>query len=438
MPVNGSSPPRKIKKAFEESGYLRGLSYEQRTRAFRDPARWLKGHPYLYDAFPTHFSKAPRGARQIQARRRRIRRTRRPSRGLGPGARPGRRTYDEEASRILTSIENDVTSLWTSANSLESDVASVDSLIGALSSRLTRVRARGYVFLGYLDKSLESLVKKWAEAGPQLKQTVQGIKQPLRLELEGVRGETQRLRSQLPSGRLDPSGSWQRDLSSRVSRLRSTVTSQSQGIRGQLSQFQRGINSIDGDLRVAEHTVTYAERASFPLKEEEGVVLALEGKLMKGDGGEGTLFMTNHRFIFEGRREVVLEKKWFITTKKKTERYLAVDAPIGMVGDIAIGRVGLLAWTGVYVQFKPETSREELPIDVKGEEAERIRKMFNYIVSGDADSDRSALLGLASEKAPSPQVVRCWNCGAPYTEEIYRGQTSLTCEYCGAAIQLQG
>lgn len=436
MPVDDSSPAQEIRKAFEESGYFRSLSHQQRMTAVRDPVGWLRAHPYLYNAFPIHFSRAPGEAGQIPARHRGFGRARRSSRGRGPRPSTGRQAYEQEAFRIVTSIENELTSVWNSANSLESDVISVESSMGALSSRLTNARARGYVFLGYLDKSLESLTKKWAETGPQLRRTVEDMKQRLGLELQGLRSEAQSLRLRLASGQLDPSGSWAGDLSSRVGQLRNTVAARSHPIRQGLSQFQRGINSIDGDLRVVEKTMVYAERASFSLKQDEGVVLALEGKLMKGDVGEGTVFLTNHRFIFEGMREVVLEKKWFITTRKKTERYVAIDAPIGMIKEIAKGRVGLLAWTGVYVQFKPETNREELPIDVRGEEAERIMSMFNYIVSGDADSDRSTLLGLPSEMVPSPQVVRCWNCGAPYTEEIYRGQTSLTCEYCGAVIHL--
>ncbi|MBS7621451.1 hypothetical protein KEJ32_05000, partial [Candidatus Bathyarchaeota archaeon] len=194
---------------------------------------------------------------------------------------------------------------------------------------------------------------------------------------------------------------------------------------------------IDRDLKVAEKTVELFSYASFPLKPEESPVLAIEGKIMAKDKCEGTLYFTNQRFIFEGKREVVLEKKLFIATKKKTERTVLIEQPIGALQEIVKGRVGLIAWTGVYIRFKPERGLEETPFDVKGWEADVITRFFQYIIGGEADRDIAAIKGITPKEAPTIRIIRCPHCGAPHTKEIYKGQTSVQCEYCGTAIMIQ-
>jgi hypothetical protein len=197
------------------------------------------------------------------------------------------------------------------------------------------------------------------------------------------------------------------------------------------------INALDRDLKVAEKTVELFAQATFPFKQEESPVLAIDGKIMTGDKSEGTLYFTNQRFVFEGKKEIVLEKKFFIATKKKIERTVMMEQPIGALQEIFKGRVGLLAWTGVYVRFKPERRLEETPFDVKGWEADVITRFFGYIIGGEADRDIAAIRGVSVKQAPTIQIVRCSNCSAPYTREIYKGQTIVQCEYCGTQIAIQ-
>jgi DNA-directed RNA polymerase subunit RPC12/RpoP len=79
---------------------------------------------------------------------------------------------------------------------------------------------------------------------------------------------------------------------------------------------------------------------------------------------------------------------------------------------------------------------EETPFDVKDWEADVITRFFQYIIGGEADRDIATIKGI-TPKAPTIQVVRCPHCGAPYTKEIYKGQTSVQCEYCGTSIMIR-
>jgi len=334
----------------------------------------------------------------------------------------------------ISSVEVDLSHASGAISGVESDMARLESAMGYLPSRLSSVRGRGYAAMGHLEKSIGLLTKKWADAAPLLKQAFQNSLQPLFAQIHALNGEAGRLRSEVNRGNFSYAQSVISRLSVDASSMRGRAVSEVSKIGVPLNELLSSVEAVDRDLRIAEKTVELTSRASFPFKENESPVLAVEGKIMTGDKSEGTLYLTNQRFVFEGQREVVLERKLFIATRKKMERTVLIDQPIGVLQEISKGRVGLIAWTGIYIRFKPESRLEETPFDVKGWEADMIMRFFNYIVGGEADRDIATVKGLPIKAAPTIQVVRCPHCGAPYTKEIYRGQTTVQCEYCGTAI----
>ncbi|MGB9684368.1 MAG: hypothetical protein ACPL1Z_05515 [Candidatus Bathyarchaeales archaeon] len=334
----------------------------------------------------------------------------------------------------LRSIESDLSSASAAISDVESKLAYIDSAMASLPSRLTTVRGRGYAAMGHLEKSIDILTQKWMEASPTIKQAFYNNVQPLTVQIRTLQSEANRLRAEIGRGNVAFCWTLASRLSVEASTLRARVAAETAKIGASLGEFLGSVNAIDRDLKVAEKTIELFSFASFPLKPEESPVLAIEGKIMTKDKCEGTLYFTNQRFIFEGKREVVLEKKLFIATKKKTERTVLMEQPIGALQEISKGRVGLIAWTGVYIRFKPAVGVEETPFDVKGWEADVITRFFQYIIGGEADRDIAMIKGITVKEAPTIQVVRCPHCGAPYTKEIYKGQTSVQCEYCGTSI----
>ncbi|MEM2995603.1 MAG: hypothetical protein QXI91_06295 [Candidatus Bathyarchaeia archaeon] len=337
----------------------------------------------------------------------------------------------------LRSIESELSSASGVISDVERKLALIEGAMGSLPSRLATVRGRGYAAMGYLEKSIELLTTKWKDSAPILKQAFLNNVQPLTTQIRMLETEARRLRTEIDRGNVIYSQSLAARLLVEASSLRARAVSEASKVNASLNELMASITAIDRDLKIAEKTVQLFSQASFPLKQEECPILAVEGKIMVGEKSEGTLYFTNQRFIFEGKREVVLEKKLFIATKKKVERVVLVEQPIGALQEISKGRVGLVAWTGVYIRFKPERGLAETPFDVKDWEADVITRFFNYIIGGEADRDIATIRGVTAKEAPAIQIVRCLNCGAPYTREIYKGQTTVQCEYCGASIQIR-
>ncbi|UCH70837.1 MAG: hypothetical protein JSV29_02325 [Candidatus Bathyarchaeota archaeon] len=339
----------------------------------------------------------------------------------------------------LQSIDRGLSGASGMISSVESDLNYVDGATASLPARLSKVRSQGYECMSHLEKNQDLLTAKWADSGPLIKQGFRDNVQPLRGEISRLRSEINRLRREIEYGNLAQVRSLASSLSTEASSLNSRAASETSNFSSSLREFKSSVSALDRDLRIAETTMGWVSQASFPWKGGESPVLASKAKIMTGDKTSGTLFLTNQRFIFEGVKEVALKKILFIATKKKTVRTVLVDQPIGIIQEMSKGRVGFLAWAGVYVRFKPTSGLEEIPFDVKGDEVDMITKFFNYIISGEADVDIATVRGEAPKiTPPTAKILRCQTCGAPYAREVYRGQTSVQCEYCGTVIHVAG
>ncbi len=331
----------------------------------------------------------------------------------------------------VSSIESELSEASRTISSAESEANSLDASIGALSGRLAAVRGRGYCALSHLDKTTELLTKKWAEVGPALRQSVANDLGPISSQVRGLQAEGQSLRREIDMGNLPVAESQANRLAADASAVRSRANGEAQRVTAPVREMTGGLAAVDRDLKIAETTVALFAQAAFPMKQEETPVLAIEAKLMEGEKPHGTLYFTNQRFLFEGLKEVVLEKKLFIVTKKRTDRIVMVERPIGALQEISKGRVGLIAGTGVYVQFRPEVGLPVTPYDVRGWEADVITRFYKYITGGEAARDIATVRGVAAPSTTAVRLVRCSACGAPHSGEIYQGQTSVNCEYCG-------
>jgi len=225
-----------------------------------------------------------------------------------------------------------------------------------------------------------------------------------------------------------------RGIESRISNFTPRVAELEGDVSDTLGDFESRLEGLEQDLKIAEATVDLTSQAAFPWKKGESAIYAVEAKDMDNDI-DGVVTLTNQRFIFESEKEVVLKKTLFIATEKKKVREVVVDQPIGIIDEMHKGRVGFLAGHGVFMTFKPESRLKEMKLDTKGHEAECMLRFYNFVVSGEAEKELAELEekeGVEEMKERGPLV--CEICGGPYTDEIYRGQTSVQCKYCGAVM----
>ena len=336
----------------------------------------------------------------------------------------------------LNSIDSELSQAAKAVENAETGTNSVSASVGTLAARLAGVRGQGYVALGHLDKTVDLLSKKWAEIGPSVQRSVAQELQPIAAQVRGLQSETSSLRREIDGGNLGAAEGLANRLSGDAASIRSRAVSESERVTAPLRELSTGVVAVERDLKVAESSMALFGQAHFPMQQGESPVLAVEGKLMEGEKAHGTIYLTNHRFIFEGLKEVDLEKHLFIVTKKRIDRVVMIEQPVGAVQEITKGRVGLLAGTGVFVQFRPEVRLPVTPIDVQRLEADVIARFHRYVIGGEADRDIATARG-GAPPTPTIQMLRCSVCGAPHSGEIMQGQASVSCEYCGTSMAIR-
>lgn len=336
----------------------------------------------------------------------------------------------------LSSIESNLSEASRLLNEAESGLNSVDATIGGLAGRLSTVRGRGYAAMAHLDSTTKILTEKWAAVGPGVRQSLANAAGPLLQQINQAQGEARTLREMIQMDNFPVAEGLAARLSGSSESIKSNAAREASQSTAPVRDLNSALGAVERDLKLAESTVDLFAQAAFPMQQQESPVLAIEGKMMEGEKSHGTLFFTNHRFVFEGLKEVVLEKHFMIVTKKRMERVTEIEKPVGAVHQISKGRVGLIAGTGVFVEFKPEVGLPVTSFDVKGWEADVITRFFKYITGGEADHDIAASHGITNPAAPTIKLARCPSCGAPHSGEIYQGQSSVQCEYCGASVAI--
>ncbi len=335
--------------------------------------------------------------------------------------------YNERVNRLSFEIS----SINQQTNSLSSRIENLNSQIQNIPSRISRIRQAKYRFLTYLETDQAALAQEWNNISPELRTTVN-------MKAQNIRSQTQMLQQKLSqkAGLGNYNQSNLVEIETGIAPVRSSLSEMYNSLNSSISPAEQKFENINEDLNHVENTLSILQGASFNWEQEETPMLAIEAKELNSDS-KGFLTLTNLKFVFEHQKEIVLKKTLFIVTEKKVVREVKVQKPIGMVTDLTQGKVGFFKGTGLYIKFAQESGIPEMKFDTSSQDAEWVTKNYKYIMSGEAEKHLEATNPEGTTKEQkAPMLVTCTKCGAPYTEKIYRGQTSLNCKYCGAVIAL--
>ncbi len=339
-------------------------------------------------------------------------------------------TQQLEYINRVNALASELSSVSQQASSLPTGIARLTDRVQQLSTRITRVRQGNYRALTHLEADHAALAERWAALTPDLQATTQSQMDALFLktrDLQQVLADRQR-RGDADWGSLH-------GLEAGIADAHRQVSAIERQVANALTPIEAGYQQLEQDLRIAEATVALVADASFPWEDEETPVIAAKAKDLTNDV-EGILTLTNHRFIFEGETDVVVKRRLFIVTEKKTVREVAVQIPIGMVTQLTKGRVGLLKGAGLFVEFASDSGLAAMKFDTSSQDAEWLTEGYQNIITGHIDEELATTTPAPTSASKTPQLVACQICGAPYTDRIYRGQTAVHCKYCGSVIAL--
>jgi ribosomal protein S27E len=305
------------------------------------------------------------------------------------------------------------------ANEAHRRIDSFDSQIGGLGERVEQLRRSDYRFMPDLEEQVEGVTSRWRVSAP-------GYRSQSQVEFDRITREAQSLNMQLSSaGGVSTAEAL-------LNTLNLVATQYGDSVNSMIGGYQGELEGIERDLGVAESTMALLVEHSFQWKHGESPVISVRAQHLD-KGVPGILTLTNMRFIYEEERVEVLKKVLFFATEKKLVREVLIDQPIGAVESLRSGSMGLFKGAGLYIKFKEGTGGGEVRFDTKGKQGDQISRFYQYVMGGGADEVMED--GDEDEKEVFRPVV-CPHCSAPYTEEVYRGQTSVECRYCGTVVRL--
>ena len=349
-----------------------------------------------------------------------------PTRGDGS---PRQDTSSENIrQQKIISMINDLNMIKMQLSSTESKVNNIEDVISKLPARITSLRQMNYLLQTNLEEDQMKAANSWATLSPSIKSEVSSRAATLRSELSYLERDINNSRMSSGFGIGGLSG-----FDVRINTQKALAYDLSSKIQSELVPIDSVLTPLQQGLASAESTVKLTSSASFKWKEGETPVIAVPAKDMNEDIN-GILTLTNQRIIYESEKEVVLKKTLFIVTEKRVERQTSLDKPIGSVEKITKGSVGFLAGAGLYITIKQDNT--QLKLDTTGEQADEVIKYYGLITSGQIDLDLNKVR--PKDKKPADKlVISCPKCGAPYTDEVYRGQQTVQCKYCGTRITTQ-
>jgi DNA-directed RNA polymerase subunit RPC12/RpoP len=348
-----------------------------------------------------------------------------PTERRGPRQEPDTRV-SEDQQRILMLLA-EISSIKMLLSDSESKVSSIDEVISKLPSRISSLRQSNYLLQTNLEEDQLKAADSWAMLEPSIKADVLGRTAALKTEFSSLEREVYAYRASSSYG-----GGNLSSLNQRISTQRAQVNSLNSRVQSELVKINSILTPIEKNLTAAESTVNFTSSASFKWMEGETPVIAISAKDMN-EGVDGILTLTNQRILYEKEKETVVNKFLFIVTEKKNERQTSIVKPIGAVSSMSKGQVGFFEGEGLYIEFKQDNT--SLKLDTSSDEANELIKFYNMIISGQIDEDLDGKKPV--DKTPvAKRLITCPNCGAPYTDEIYRGQQTVQCKYCNARITL--
>jgi hypothetical protein len=182
------------------------------------------------------------------------------------------------------------------------------------------------------------------------------------------------------------------------------------------------------------------EQASFGLIATEAPVEAVPANWKKPDdkdGVEGVLFLTDQRLIFEQKEEVATKKVLFITTEKQKVQALQWEVPLAQIEQAMGSKKGFMGKDDfLTITCVSGAAFRSAEIHLKGETGEAWQGFIGRVKSGEIAKERTVPVDVKAVEAAASAPTKCATCGATITQTIMRGQTEITCEFCGSKIRL--
>ncbi|MBN1669372.1 MAG: hypothetical protein JW862_19945 [Anaerolineales bacterium] len=324
----------------------------------------------------------------------------------------------------LLAIQNEVNELQDEMmlKQVRTELTELENDVHSLSRSLADLRARGYAVEKSLEADLQVLTDQWERIKSRTEATLEHQAQLLSGQMANI--QTQLAALMGLSGNLSAARPKYIALKSAVASAEAQAVAAEDTVLDQFDEYADEIEGLAAHLDWVDWMLDALSTASFRLLATESGVAATEAIWLRPglEPENGILYLTDQRLLWEDR---------------VGDFELKLAVPVQQVADLFEESDDEAEFEVLAVRFDSgdapvPVGQFQLALPV----ADDWIKMVKRARTGDYAQDRAVALDPAELERIRNAPQQCSNCGAAYTAPVLRGQTEITCEYCGVVTRI--
>ena len=324
----------------------------------------------------------------------------------------------------LMAVQNEVNELQDEMmlKDTHDDLSEVENKVSSLKRELADLRARGYAVEKSLEADIDVLAAQWEQVKSRAESTISGQVQLLSRQMEAIQNDLAKLMGM--SANLAAARPHYVRLKSAIASAEAQADAAEDTVLDLYDEYADEVDALATHLEWVDWLLEALATASFRLLNTESGVAAVEAAWLRPglEPENGILFLTDQRLLWEDR---------------DGEYQLEIAVPIQQVSDVteisdenADFDVIAISFEGGDAPVPKAEFQLALPV------ADDWLEMIGRARAGDYAKDRAVEIDEAELERVRKAPKQCSNCGAAFTAPILRGQTDITCEYCGVVTRI--
>ncbi len=352
-------------------------------------------------------------------------------------------TQDQNADSTISRLEGRAQDLQKSGllSSIRDSLEDLDTQINHLTSQLSELRTKGYVFKRYLEEKAQTLQADWPTLRQQVQREIEARARDLEPDLHRVESAVRGLATYKGKA-LTAAQSAINRVESELDSAERRVQAANDTANGMFDRKNSDAYQVNREIEQCLEWLGWADKASFGFQPGEALVEAVKGQWLQDgkEGPKGLLFLTDRRVIFEQREKVAKKKVLFITTASEEVQEVKWEAPLGALVEAQASeqrKALILKKEHLTLKFKPPATVREVLVELSGGDSDEWRALINRVLSGDIEKERvEGAAQAAAQEAAIEVPSKCPSYGASLDVQVIKGMAAVKCPFCGTNIPL--
>jgi hypothetical protein len=318
----------------------------------------------------------------------------------------------------ILALQTEVSDLQAviSLKDVRAELSKLEHDQGELERNLASLRARGYLIEKNLESDVEILSLQWERIRTNADIALQSQTKLLGDQMVQIQKNMSLLLGKISI--LSEARPLFLQVKSAMASIEAQADAADDTVMVTYDQYADEVESFSAHFEWVEWMLDAIASASFKFLATESGIAATEATF-HAPGMEpenGILYLTDQRLLWEDRVE---------------DYELKVNLPLNLISDVKIEANSINNSHSLIFTLKNSAPYPEILFTLALPVGDAWVKMIGRACSGEYSTDRAVPIDPKEIDRIRNAPRQCSNCGAAFTAPILRGQSDLTCEYCG-------